>query len=293
MRSLRCGQRPSSPRAVVILLQVARLKLLHHMTHKPSRSRGGIFDICMYASLSSVPPHPHRSLQMAPASSFLISGIFFLSEGARSTSPSYYVNYLSALDFINSKQFINISIRKYTPPSEPIQPNETIVFLVAKAALPAGEEGMLDAVHCTPFQLSWEDFKDCLPLIPTHTTSAVGTIGPVHTNTGSTRSFTINVSEYVRDKCRGFTVRFVFQNFCRYPLLTALRSRFEYETESGRWKNLRLPPTGSTIIATGAFKGRDEDCGEPILVLLDVSFSTPELVSASPTRTVGHRRIGK
>ena len=147
--------------------------------------------------------------KMAPALSFLISGIFFLSDGVRSTNPSYYVNYLSALDFIDTEQFINVSIRKYTPPSKPIQANETVVFLVAKAALPAGEDSMLDTIHCTPFPLPWEDFKDCLPLIPTHTTIVTGTLGAVNNN-GPIHSFTVNTSEYVRDERRGFTIQFVF-----------------------------------------------------------------------------------
>jgi len=168
-----------------------------------------------------------------------------------------------------------------------------MVFLLAKAALPAGENAMLDAIHCTPFQLSWEDIKEYIPAIPTHTASVVGTIGVV-TNVGSTRSFTVHASEYVRDERRGFTVQFVFLK--TFPMISYLRSpfRFQYEAESGRWKNLHLPPTGSTVIATGAFKSiGDEDRSEPIFTLLDLGFGTPELVSASPTRTFGHRKIRK
>ena len=145
---------------------------------------------------------------MAPASSFLISGIFFLSDGSRSTNPSYYTQYLSALDFLDTDQFINISIRKYTPPSEPLYAEESVVFLVAKAALPAGEDGLLDTIHCTPFQSSWENFRDSLPAGPTHTASVTGTIAAI-SNVGATRSFTVNASEYVRDERRGFTIRSV------------------------------------------------------------------------------------
>jgi len=231
---------------------------------------------------------------MAPASSFLISGIFFLSDGSRSTNPPYYAQYLSALDFLNPDQFIDVSIRKYTPPSEPLYAEETVVFLVAKAALPAGEEGMLDVIHCTPFQSSWENFKGSLPLGATHTASITGTIGAV-SNVGATRSFVINASEYVRDERRGFTIRHVFP--CLYWLSSILigsNLRFQFEADSGRWKNLRLPPTGSTVIATGAFKDiADDGHGEPILTLLDMSFGVSEAVVASPTRTIGHRRAGK
>jgi len=210
------------------------------MTHTtPPRLRDGGFHLYACAFLS-VPPIVHR--EMAPASSFLISGIFFLSDGAQSTNPAYYTSYLSALDFVDTdEQFINCSVRKYTPPSEPLLEDGTMVFLLAKAALPAGENAMLDAIHCTPFQLSWEDIKEYIPAIPTHTASVVGTIGVV-TNVGSTRSFTVHASEYVRDERRGFTIQFVFLK--TFPMTSYLRSpfRFQYEAESGRWKNLHLPP---------------------------------------------------
>ena len=174
------------------------------MTH--TRSRDEVFGISTHF-------HLQFSLlarcKMPSTSSFLISGIFFLSDSARSANPSYYTHYLSALDFLDADQFINISIRKYTPPSEPLYAEQTIVFLVAKAALPAGEDGMLDVIHCTPFQSSWEDFKDCLPPSPTHTASVTGTITAID-NVGSTRSFTVNASEYVRDERCGFTIRSVF-----------------------------------------------------------------------------------
>ncbi|KAF9791127.1 hypothetical protein BJ322DRAFT_1104791 [Thelephora terrestris] len=116
---------------------------------------------------------------MAPASSFLLSGIFCLSDGSRMTNPSYYTEYLSTLDLINSDPPINVSIRKYAPHSEALYPDGTIVFLVAKAALPGNEDGMLDVVHCTPFQSSWEEFRKSLPSGPVHTASVIGTISAI------------------------------------------------------------------------------------------------------------------
>jgi hypothetical protein len=266
------------------------------MTCAPLRSRGEPPNNISRPFCFQFPPIAHRITRrkMAPASSFVISGIFFLSDGTRSTSPSYYATYQSALDFLDTDDFIGVSVRKYTPPSEPLYANETVVFLVAKAVLPAGEDAMLDAIHCTPFQLSWDDCKDCLPLIPTCTASVTGTIGAI-TNVGSIRFFAVNASEYVRDERRGFTVQLVFSTISGFgSLLIGSNFRFQFEAESGRWKNLRLPSPGSTIIATGAFNGVANNAhGEAVLTLLDVSFGTPETVSASPTRTIGHRRIAK
>jgi len=134
-------------------------------------------------------------------------------------NPSYYTQYLSTLDFLNPDQFINVLIHKYTPPSEPLYAEETVVFLVAKAALAAGEDGMLDTIHCTPFQSSWENFQGSLPPGPTHVASVTGTIGAV-SNVRATRSFTVNASKYVRDEHRGFSIQYVFPWFFGFgPLL--------------------------------------------------------------------------
>ena len=72
------------------------------------------------------------------------------------TNPSYYTESLSVLDLINPNWFINISIQKYIPPSEPLYANGTIVFLVTMAALPANEDDILDVIHCN------ECVEECL-----------------------------------------------------------------------------------------------------------------------------------
>lgn len=75
------------------------------------------------------------------------------------------------------------------------------------------------------------------------------------------------------------------------PILTNSHSSFEYDGTSNRWKNVRLPITGSTVVAAGAFQDVSGDGdGEPVLNLLDISYGIPETVVASPTRTIGHRK---
>jgi len=136
---------------------------------------------------------------MAPLSSCHITGIFSLSEGTRNVEPSYYASYLSALEFIDDTKFINVSVRKFTPSADVLYADDSFVFMVAKAALPAGEDGMLDSIYCTPFKSTPEDFQSSVPPEPTHTAFITGTVGRVDSS-GPTRSFVLTTSEYVRDE---------------------------------------------------------------------------------------------
>ena len=237
--------------------------------------------------LRSHPPHT-----MAPSSSCHIAGVFSLSEGSRNTDPSYYTTYLSALDFTDDEKFINVSIRKYTAPADILYADDSFVFMVAKAALPAGADGMLDSIYCTPFVPPPDGLQECLPPDPVHTAFITGTVTSTGYNSGSVRSFILTASEYVRDERRTFTVRFVFSRTSSSQFsLTGLHPSFEYDGTSSRWKNLRPPVTGSTVMAAGTFRDISEDGnGEAVLNLLDISYGVPETVSGSPTRTVGHRR---
>ena len=142
---------------------------------------------------------------MAP-SSCLISGVFPLSEGSRNVDPSYYATYLSALEFIDDKNFINVSIRKYTASTDSLYVDDSFVFMVVKAALPAGGDGMLDSIHCIPFVSPSGGFQPCYPSESTHTAFVTGTINSVD-NTEPIRSFTLATSEYVRDERCTFDIR--------------------------------------------------------------------------------------
>lgn len=157
--------------------------------------------------MASASPPSRPPYTMAP-SSCLISGVFSLSEGSRNTEPGYYATYLSALDFTDDENFINVSVRKFTASADILYADDSFVFMVAKAALPAGGDGMLDSIHCTPFKSPSEGFELYHPPEPTHTAFVTGTISGID-NSGSTRSFTLTTSEYVRDERRTFNLRFV------------------------------------------------------------------------------------
>lgn len=165
------------------------------------------FQTYIYAC-APAPSRSHPPYTMAPSSSCYISGVFSLSQGSRNTGPSYYATYLSALDFTDDDKFINVSIRKYTASTETTYTDDSFVFMVAKAALPTGADGMLDSIHCTPFISPPDGFQQCLPPDPAHTAFITGTVSSTG-GSDSVRSFTLTTSEYVRDERRTFNVRYV------------------------------------------------------------------------------------
>ena len=69
--------------------------------------------------------------------------------------------------------------------------------------------GMLDSIYCTPFNLS-DGVQSFLPPDPTHTAFVTGKVTSVDISEPATRSFTLTVSEYVRDECCTFDIRSVF-----------------------------------------------------------------------------------
>ena len=231
---------------------------------------------------------------MAPLSSCHICGVFSLSEGSREAGATYYARYLSALQFHDDSKYINVSIRKFTPTTEALHTDNSLVFLTAKAALLPGDDGMLDSIHCTPFR-PLEGLGEALPLEPTHiafVTGVVSNIGDVGSS-GVTRSFTITASEYVRDLRRAFEIWYVsllILNRCFNSASHRLYLSFEYDGTSNRWKNVRPPVAGSVVTATGSFYDLFGDQNSiPVLRLLDISYGGGgEAAVASPTRTIGH-----
>ena len=153
-------------------------------------------------------PPPTPLAVMPPLSSLHISGVFTLTDGIRNADPTYYMQYLTALEFSDDTNFINVSVRKFTPTVESLYEDRTFVFMVAKAALPPGEDGMLDSINCTPFGSPSEGFALCIPPEPTHTAFATGVVSRVRAG-AAIKSFDLTIVEYVRDERRTFDIRYV------------------------------------------------------------------------------------
>ena len=236
---------------------------------------------------------------MAPLSFCHISGVFSLSGGSWGTDPAYYAQYLSAIKFHDDSRYINASICKFTPTMEALHVDDSLVFLVAKAAfLPRGE-AMLDSIYCTPF-CPLEGLDEALPLEPTHVAFVTGIISNISNTTSYevTRSFTLTTSKYVHNLWCAFEVWYIsfltldlyFSSASHRPYLS-----FEYNGASNRWKNVHPPVVGSIITATGSFYDTfGGDNGVPVLRLIDLSYrGTGKATAASPTCTKGHRKVQK
>ena len=79
--------------------------------------------------------------------------------------------------------------------------------------------------------------------------------------------------------------------FCLCCLCSLLIISFKYDGTSNRWKNVRLPLTGSIVTATGTFEDVfGDEYDHPVLNLLDISYgANNDAATQSPTRTIGHR----
>ena len=208
-----------------------------------------------------------------PLATCHISGIFLLSAGIRQTESKYYVEYLSTLALPSYPKLITVSVRKFAPPCEALLPDGSHVFMVAKVALPPGEDGMLDSIFCTPFNPPSESSEDPIAKFsPTHTVFVTGTVCNVNGN-GPTRSFTLTTGDYVYNKRRTFDIRFVpFSKSSCDPSLTHMCLSFKYDGTSSRWRNVHLPIVGSFVTATGIFAGVLED-DRPVFDLLDIAMN--------------------
>ena len=220
-------------------------------------------------------------------SSFIIAGVFDLSDGVCSTDTQYYTTYLSAISFVDNPGSHNVSVRKYTSTKEHLYNNGTLVYLMAKATLPTNGDGTLDLIYCVPFGSSSED------ILPSHSTNIAIVTGTITSadSTLPTHTFTVSATEYVRgDSCTSHLRFAAVVVFAFFRLMRPIYS-FNYEGTSKRWKKTPLPSVGSTVIVTGALQDFTENGG--VLNLLDISFGTQEAVAPpgpSPTRKLGYRK---
>ena len=150
---------------------------------------------------------------VVPLSSSLISGIFVLSEGTRH---QYYNSYRSAIEFAHltdNAGLLGVTVWDRTPRA-PLYDSEDcpLVFLLAKAAFPANEEGILDAVHIASF------VTPILDSIPPPTTGQiahiVGIITSVDDDPSGIRTFAVEAVQLLCSERYCFTTRFVCLFIC-------------------------------------------------------------------------------
>ena len=202
-----------------------------------------------------------------------IAGIFSLIHGSRQIESRHLAEYFSSIALCD-RRFIGVTINKFSSPSEALLPDNSFVFIVAKATLKPGEEIILDTIFCAPFNpLSFMGSEDPVAF-PSNTAFITGTLRAIGGNANRIRTFTLTTSEYVRGERHTFDVTFVLSlTSYSHPCLHTHIS-FTYDARTIRWRNIHLPAIGSFVIATGVFadviliNGDDH----PVFDLLDISF---------------------
>lgn len=155
-------------------------------------------------------------------SSFILVGFLGVINGRRinvqrsSPTPKSlpYALYDTAINCKAGGHSKNAEIRTYCPSSEPIYPDMTVFYTVAKAYIPNNNQpALLDPLifAVVPGDPSSPDYEGSLPNCPFPLLFAIGTVGSIsHPPVlDIKRLFELNVGEYIRDEVRSSTIRSV------------------------------------------------------------------------------------
>ncbi|KZT26330.1 hypothetical protein NEOLEDRAFT_1177742 [Neolentinus lepideus HHB14362 ss-1] len=156
-------------------------------------------------------------------SSFFILGLFALSGGNRVVSPrpnsdktTSHILYMTSLQLFDLS-FVPGEIRVWAPMTTPILPDNTVVFMLAKACTPADTlhgAVVMDSVLFQPFPGDPESsaYEDHLPDGQVPWVIATGkTISQTRTLAdGCSRAFELSLTEYVRDEQRQSGIHCIF-----------------------------------------------------------------------------------
>ncbi|KAI6167454.1 hypothetical protein EDD17DRAFT_1469230 [Pisolithus thermaeus] len=157
----------------------------------------------------------------------MVCGFVTVTEGCHvslvkpnAMAKTFYCLYSTALHCAGDVSFPG-EIRIYSPFNDIVLPNNTVGFLVAKAYFPPGVPGekiLLEASHFMavpgdPISETYElAIPDCVPpfvlgmgTVPSH---------PLMLADGTSRAFSVAVSDYVRDGKKTSTVQCVFEGSC-------------------------------------------------------------------------------
>ncbi|PPQ93034.1 hypothetical protein CVT25_006785 [Psilocybe cyanescens] len=165
---------------------------------------------------------------------------------------------------------LDTEIRTYAPATQPPLADNTIVFVVAKAFIPAGS-ALLDAIviYPVPGVPSDDDYEDSLPDSPFPFIFGVGHVSSTSSqpDTNNSKVFGVSFTEYVCDTQRSTVLR------CAYD---ATRSR---------WKNTPIPAIQTCISIFGSCHSVFQD-GSLRLNLENIVFNVgPLSLAAQPPDT--------
>ena len=181
---------------------------------------------------------------MTAISSSVVVGFFCLTNGRRLTREhpekketvnSYYTSYSSSISCVNADDAFMAEIRIYSPPRDPLLPEYTVAYVMAKMHAPSNSVVLLDALQCFPFpgDPSDDGYDSIFPSnIPTFV-FVLGNVPTAHTTDAiGSRLFNMNITEYVRDAPRSYVLSYVSLFYCNlhfklYDLITGVNLMVE------------------------------------------------------------------
>ena len=159
--------------------------------------------------------------------SFTVIGFFALTGGKRivstKSSKLYYCFYTTTIQ-CSAGVDIPAEIRIYSPYNDVPHPDDTIAFVIARAYCPLNNTALLNAYHLIPVPGNPTETEYQLQRVPDCPYPFVSGTGAVSGTEiladGITKSFSVVVSDYVRDSTKSSTVQYAF--FILWPLLNVL-----------------------------------------------------------------------
>ncbi|KIO19448.1 hypothetical protein M407DRAFT_30910 [Tulasnella calospora MUT 4182] len=222
-------------------------------------------------------------------SSFILAGNFCLYSSRKvfTTNPSTcrqtaHIHYLSDMHFAN-KTSVPVEVRIFANAANPIVPDGTVVYMVAKvaavppsASLQNNPQFYLEAMHLSPHPGNPTDpnYDD---ITPDNIVPWCWAIGSVMTDTlpladNKSHGFDLSVSDYVRDSMSGSTIR------CRF------------EGSNARWARGPPKPNISSIIQVSGPLARVFAPGHLELTIEHIVLSLGTSTDASPASSPSKKR---
>ncbi|KAK7022214.1 hypothetical protein R3P38DRAFT_3195598 [Favolaschia claudopus] len=153
-----------------------------------------------------------------PSVSCVLAGFFPVRQGTKTTvsrgekSTPYFV-YETTLYCLNGVRSA-AALRVYASESYPV-PDDTVLYVVAKAVFPVGQNILLEAIRAAPVpgDPSSDEYQLQIPDMMVPTIVAVGHVSSMQQKLSdkySSRAFTVNTGDYVRDQRQTCTIQAVY-----------------------------------------------------------------------------------
>ncbi|KAL0954576.1 hypothetical protein HGRIS_003536 [Hohenbuehelia grisea] len=210
-------------------------------------------------------------------SSFTVIRFFALVNGhrertSRDGKSRWHVIYSTTLSCATGA-CVDAEVRMYSPSNDVIHSMDSVALISAKVHIPTSGPILLEAYRIVvcPGDPSQESYEDALPDMPAPLVFALGSvIGQSKTHPDGSKSYMMNVSDYVRDQTEQSTVDCLFST-------------------SPRWSTLRLPNESTSTYIIGSCHSFTES--RLLRIAVDnIVFLSPQTSASAPASPIKKRK---